>query len=213
MGAIKLSGQMRIRLNLYSNLLLGFGVLLLLASCRGPLEVHSRTALATGNTEPIVQSLLTIMGLTSNTSQATRLRFCDTLPNETTCTGPAPSGKSRDMGLFPVSLSIQSAEIVDLRQIDNGWQAKARLRPLVNGITPWCYAGDLKITVDNDGRIKSSIDSTYCNWLLLGNFTVKFSFSVEEFDVDSRTLAGFYTMHFVGTSRADVSGYLLAAVE
>jgi len=188
--------------------------LLALGGCGGSLELHSRSQLAPlNNEESIVQSLHKIAGLSDGENAATRLRFCESTPELHECAGPAPGTNVKDMGILPASLSLPSMQLHDIRKTKNGWQATMRLRPLVNNITPWCRTGTLSIEHNEDGRIRSSFDKSYCNWLAFGNASVAFSFSVEEYNPTKRSLSGFYTLHFRGSSKADLSGYLLAKVE
>ena len=191
---------------------------LLLTGCKHTLQASSRSPVFSADTAAQASSTLQSMvglggdGAAGHSSRST-LKFCETQPGESGCTGPSPSISTRDLGFIPATLSIDSVELSAIQATSQGWTAQARIKPVVNGVSPWCRSGRISLEVDSNGRSSTSLSGTWCNWLLIGNITLDMSFSAEEIDPTAGSFSGFYEVHVRGTSNAASSGYLMAKIE
>lgn len=197
---------------------------LALSACKHSLQASSRSPVQIADsTQPASQTLKNMIGLgtassgsTTSTEQSqntSSLRLCQTEPGTSSCTGPAPTLSAKDLGFIPVTVSIESIDLSDIQETSQGWFATAKLNPLVNGISPWCKKGRIVVEIDDSGRSSTSLDSTWCNWLLYGNIIIEMSFSTEEINPTAGSIAGFYEVHVKGTSNSAASGYLQAKIE
>ena len=183
------------------------------ASCQQAMHAASRSPIkAQSASQTVVQSLNQIVE-SENDADKLRFNLCSTEPGRFKCTGDAPHLKGKDFGLMPVTLSVDAIELQNLSAGANGWAGNATLKLKVNGIDLWCRRGNISALINPAGRVETSLDSTFCNWLLLGNAIIEMQLSIEELDLRTRSVACFYTLQAKGTTRAEASGYFMARAD
>ena len=199
--------------NISCRLLLTLITCLLATGCQQVMHAASRTPLEPVSTASgVVQSFNQVIQSTDG-SDNLLFNLCSTKPTLFECTGGAPELNGKDFGLMPVKLTVDAIELENLSAGANGWAGDARLRLHVNGIDVWCRSGKIHAIINPAGRSETSLDSAFCNWLLIGNAQIKLRLSIEEMNPESRAIAGFYTLHSKGTTVAEASGYFLARAD